>query len=437
MLPRILSYIFIFTVFISSAQEKLGLDDAIKSALQQSKTLKLSATKVELSEDRLEVIKTSALPSIKATAGYTRLSDIDPFLVQLSPNSEPVALFPVILNDYSSRLSLTQGIFRGFKLKYGLLSAEYLQQASKLDYEKDRQQIILNTISSWFNLYKIELSEKLLQENISQVKQHVQDVESMVKAGTASSNDLLRVQLQQSNIELSESDLKNNEEIALYNLKLMLGIPVERLVQIDTAAIFKQEEIKPFDAYLKQAAETRPELKAMDLRNKAAESNLKMIKGNYLPQVNFGANYYFMNPNPRYLPPRDAFKATWDIGINIAFDISSFYTNRKQMAEGAALLKQSMEMQEQLNDEVKMEVNQNFLRYNMSQKKLEIAKKAIEQAEENYRITKSKFSNSVALLSDLLDANVLLLQAKLNYAATLADAEIAYYGILKSTGTLN
>ena len=75
--------------------------------------------------------------------------------------------------------------------------------------------------------------------------------------------------------------------------------------------------------------------------------------------------------------------------------------------------------------------------YLLSQKKTEVYKKAVVQAEENYRITKNKYDNALVNTTDLLDANVLLLQSKINLAVAKADVLLAYSKLLETTGTLS
>lgn len=63
--------------------------------------------------------------------------------------------------------------------------------------------------------------------------------------------------------------------------------------------------------------------------------------------------------------------------------------------------------------------------------------KAIEQSEENYRITKNKHDNNLATTTDLLDADVANLQAHLNYTFARADALVAYNKLLQASGILD
>jgi outer membrane protein TolC len=72
-----------------------------------------------------------------------------------------------------------------------------------------------------------------------------------------------------------------------------------------------------------------------------------------------------------------------------------------------------------------------------SQKKIDVYAKAIEQADENYRIVKNKYANSLATLTDLLEADVSQLQAHLNYSFAKADAVVVYNQLLQAAGILS
>jgi outer membrane protein TolC len=81
-----------------------------------------------------------------------------------------------------------------------------------------------------------------------------------------------------------------------------------------------------------------------------------------------------------------------------------------------------------------MDVNASYSQYMLALQKIELTKKAVLQATENQRVLKDQFDNNIKVLTDLLDADLLLLQAKLNEANAKIDAETAWYKLVKSTG---
>jgi outer membrane protein len=422
-------------LIFAQATKKLTLYEAIKLGQDQSRSLKISQSKMALMDAKYMEIKDLALPSVSVSAGYTRLSDIDPFRIQLAPHTEPVTLFPVILNNYMTRASINESVFNGFRLKNGILSQQYLLEAAKLDYEKDKSEIIFNIVNAYYNLFKIQSSQKLIEQSLVQADERIKVARNLEGQGLAIHNDVLRVELQRSNIELSQIDINTNLEVANYNFVVMTGLPEGTQIEIDTLELFKSRNKKQFPDYLSSSLEKRSDLKAADMRKKASELNLKVVKGNKLPTLNVGANFYYSDPNPRYIPPADVFHSTWDVGLSLNWNLTALYTTHHQSEEAQTLLLQTTAISDQISDGVRMEVNQDFVKYETSLKKIDVAQRSVSQAEENYRTTLSRYNQHIALLTDLLDADVLLLQAKMNLTDARADAEIAYNHLLKSTGT--
>jgi outer membrane protein TolC len=82
-----------------------------------------------------------------------------------------------------------------------------------------------------------------------------------------------------------------------------------------------------------------------------------------------------------------------------------------------------------------LQVNQDYQNILLGQKKIEVLERAKEQATENFRITNNKYNNSLATITELLDANVALLQAKLNIESAKADLLLANQKLLQTTGS--
>jgi outer membrane protein len=419
----------------SQGNRKLKLEEAVKLGLEQSRSLKISQSKMAVMESKYTALKDMLVPTVQLSASYYRLSDVPAFTFQLDPRKPPVTLFPVILNNYSSRASVNESVFNGFRLKNGILSQQYLLEASKLDFENDKSAIVNNIVSAYYNLYKVQISKKLLEQSLAEADERLKVMRNMEQQGLAIHNDVLRVELQRSNIELSEIDVNNNLEVANYNFGVLTGLPEGTQVEIDSVDLFKAKDFKTFPDYMKTSLERRTDLKAADMRRKASETNLRMVQGNVYPSLSVGANYYYSDPNPRYVPPVDAFHSTWDVGLSLNWNLTSLYTTHHQSAEAKTMVLQSTAISDQITDGIRMEVNQDFVNYEQSLRKIDVAQRSVSQAAENYRTMLSKYNNSSALLSDLLDADVLQLQAKLNLTYAKADAEIAYNHLLKSTGT--
>ena len=108
-----------------------------------------------------------------------------------------------------------------------------------------------------------------------------------------------------------------------------------------------------------------------------------------------------------------------------------------KVAQAKAKEQQLVSTQDLLNDNVRYEVNEAYQAYLVSEKKIDVYNKAIEQANENYKIIKNKYDNTLATTTDLLDADVAQLQAKLNFAFAKADAVAAYNKLMQVAGLLS
>jgi outer membrane protein len=88
-------------------------------------------------------------------------------------------------------------------------------------------------------------------------------------------------------------------------------------------------------------------------------------------------------------------------------------------------------------DHLKTEVNRNYQNYLTALDKIKLLQTSIAQAGENNKILESKYQNNIVSATDRVDAQTLLYQAQINLELAKADAGLAYYTLLKSTGKLN
>lgn len=277
----------------------------------------------------------------------------------------------------------------------------------------------------------------MIQENLKEIEAHVKEVSDFAGHGLATQNDVLRTQLQQSNTQLSEIDIKNEIETANFNLDVMLGLPETTQITVDSNSILNSQSIQALPYYLQNYIQNRNDLKAADIQEKAAEVLVTETKSGLYPKLSVGADYDYLRPNPRIVPPLDQFQPTWDIGFRITYSLTNLYENKDKTNVSLAKVDEAKANYNQLSDEAKMEINKDYYSYKESLEKIDVANKSLTQAQENYKIVKSKYDNHISLLTDLLDADTFLLNAKINLISSKADATLAYYSLLKAAGEFN
>lgn len=430
----ILCFIFLFFGFCSVYSRVLTLDECLKIGLENNKTLKISKSKVTAANEKFEEINAARYPTLKFNGTYSRLSKVDPFYVEI--NGRKMSISPVLLNNTQIRLTANQPLFTGFRLESNSEMNEMLSKATEEDMKKDINQLVLDIKTSFWTYFNANSSLASIDESIRQMKGHVSDLENMYKSGLATLNDLLKTQLQLSNLELSRFDVENAVKMSMMNLNNLIGLPVDEENTINSEFNYNGNSELFDKTDLTNIINQRNEIKAMELRVKASESGINLAQSAWWPQFNLSANYILGNPNPRVMPSQEKFIGTWDVNLNLTMDIWN-WTAGHQTAQAEANLEQSKLALSQLKDGLTLEIKQSILNIKKIKEKIKTAGETVKQAEENFRVTNQKFQSGVAINSDLLDAESLLLVSKLNYSTSIAEFEIAKAKYEKAVGINN
>jgi outer membrane protein TolC len=411
-------------VWPAIAQERklLSLDEAINLSLKNSKQLKISRAQIEEANASLKESENRRLPDASVSASYLRLgtANVD-IKKQNNNNGGSGGESPKVSQAAYGILNASLPIYAGGRIRYGIESSRYLAEAVKLDADNEKDAVVENTIEAYVNLYKARSAVDLVNENLAQAQQRVKDLSNLEKNGLLPRNDLLKAELQASNTELSLLDIENNWQLANVNMNLLLGLPEKTVLVPDSSLLEQTLTLKTLDDYVQSAIANRKDKAALALREQAAQAGVKAVRGEYYPSIQLTGGYIAANI-PNVLTITNA----TNIGVGVAYNIGSIWKTKAKVQGAEARAKQLNANEELLNDKIRLEVNRAYLNLLSNQKKIEVYVKAIEQANENYRIVKNKYNNSLATTTDVLEADVAQLQARLNYTSARADAIIAY-----------
>ena len=430
-LNYILAVILIsFSVKQVAAQEikQLGLQQAIDLSIKNSKNLRIDNAKIDEATAAVKEATQNTLPDFKVSGSYLRVPSST---VDLKSSGNSSGGGPKINQALYGIANLSVPLYEGGRIKYGIESAKYLLQATKLDTENDHAEVIFNTTKAYINLYKSYEAVQLVKENLQSSLSRDTNFSNLEKNGLLARNDLLKSQLQSSNIELSLLDAENNYKLASVHMNLMLGLPENDPVVLDTSFINTKQELKNFSDYEMSAMQNRKDIQAAGFRKKAANTGIKSAKTLGYPTIALTGGYI-----AAYIPHFITITNAVNIGIGVQYNLASLWKTNTRLQEAKAKEKQAIAGEEILNDNIRLIINQDYQNYLLSRKKIEVYEKALEQATENYRISNNKYINNLVTLTDLLDADVATLQAKLNIAFAKADAILAYNKLLQTAGLL-
>ncbi len=404
--------------------------------LANSKQLQISTAKAAAAQSKTAQMHDVTFPTVSFNSAYTRLSEnVDPFAITL-PNGEEQVLNPIIPNQYTNRLSISEPVFTGLRAINTIRATAFLEQAARFDLDRDRKDVQLNLMAAAVNLYKLQHALKVVEQNLQTAQTRLADTYHLRDQGMALDNDVLRSELAVTQLETARLETANAIAAAQYNLAILLGIPTDQPLQIDSTSIFSgPESAEGLEAYLGNSG-NRADVQAAGQRALAAGRQVRISQGAYFPLISVGANLYSNRPNQRLFPPEDRFLSTWDAGVSVSWNLSNFYTARHTVQESKLNLMQADLLRGQLTDAARTDIANNYYAWQTARQKTVLAEKTVTQALENQRIAQLRNTQQIASLADLLDADALLLQAQVNQVSARADARLAYFRLLRSAGKL-
>lgn len=415
----------VVATFAHAQETNVSLQEVIQQSLQNNKSVKVAEAAKNTNEYKVQSAKNNRLPDISLSGQYMHLfttTNVDIKLpMQSSGGGMGVEPNQLLLGQASASVP----VFAGFKIKNAIKSSELMVDLSNLQIEATKENVVWQAINLYFGLYKTQRSIDVLNENLVRANQRVKDFQNFLDNGIIARNDLLRAKLQASNVQVAIDEAETQYKNINYRLNLLTGQDESKIVHVDNVETLKTINQNSQD-YV-----NRTDVKSYDVKNQIADSQIKIAKAAYYPQLAISAGYIAMDIDK----VASVTNAT-NVGVGLKYDLSSLYKNKAEV-EIAKAQKLENEMQKETTiDKAKVEMNEAFQKYDLAKKKNNVYKEAVEQANENYRIVKDKNDNGLADTDDLLEADVQQLQAKINQVVGDADEQLAIYEYYYTTGIL-
>ena len=424
----------ILCAMVFAQTKQFTLEESLELGLSNSKELKISQSKVTASNAKISEAGSMLLPKLSLSASYTRLSEVDPFQVSVPFSPVPIQIQESIFDNYGLQLSLQQPLFNGFKLMSLRKAAKYSFEAQSVEHTKEINEAALRIRTAYWNFYKTQKVAVLIEENLKALANHLKDTREFLKNGLVTKNDLLKIDVQYSNLMLKKIDADNNVNLARVNFNKAIGLPLDEKTQVKIDDKYFDISVYKYDGLLNEAFEKREELKSLNLRIKAGEENISAAQSGWFPSFYLFGHINYNKPNQRILPLENKFNSTWDVGVSMNWSLWDWGNTKAKTIQAEQLVIQTEEMLKLLKEGIEAEVYRNYLKLISEFDKVEVSRKVIESAEENYRITNEKYLQQLATSSDLIDAEVELLNAKTQLATSKVDLELAKAELEKSVG---
>lgn len=418
------------------APTTMPLSQAVQLALQNNKGIKLADSRTQAAEFRAQEAKDRSLPQANASLAYSRYSLTGPFA--FGKGDDGKALLGIPAGSFYTTMggaTVSKAIFGGFAEKSAEKSAELLAKASHLDAQRNRSELVYTVTDAYYNIVKLARSIGVIEQSIKQFEEKEREVQNLQKEGVVTANEVLKIQLQKNNLQLSRLQVEKARQTALYNFNLLVGLPDNQAIAVDTTLSNPAVVAESLNSFLDRAVQTRPEVEANALRVQSAQQMLRNTKSVMYPHLGVSTGYNYINPTARIFPEANSFVSAWNVGLGLSYNIGSLYNLKGRVHSAQNAIDQASLQSQQQNDQIRSEVVTSYNNYQLALEQQNVIRTAVGQAQENYRLTESRFRNGLIGSTDLLEANSFLLQAQLNVINATVDAQLAYQRLLKATGS--
>lgn len=418
---------------LSFAQEKivLTLEDSLKLALRQNPFYLAEKAKEDQASAMVREAFAGFLPSL--TAQGTHILDKKVLTVEMpSLFGMPAQKFKLdFTRDYQLSLSLSVPLYAGGRIQSGYRQANFNLEATREAIRQSMQDTVFNVKKTFYGYLLALKFADVAQEAVDLAEKHLKNVKSLFEVGMASRFDLLRSEVQASNLQPQLIRARNGLNTAELGLKMLLGLDLKQPVEVKGELSYQAFEADT-DANVSQALASRPELVQLQYQKQMAAEMVKMARAAYVPTLAVGGQYNYWGNQFNF--KKDDWESYYSINLVLNVPLFNGFVNSAKLGESKAMLKQLDYSQKGLTEMVKFEVHDAILNLRQAKESLLSQERNVEQAQEAVRIAELNYKEGLATNLDVSSAHVALSQARTNHSQALFDYALALAQLEKAIG---
>lgn len=399
---------------------RLTLDEAIARGLEASHRVAEIDARQEAARAVEEQHKAASMPQLTLQAGYARTNHVDEFGI---PGGR--LIYPDIPDNIRSRVDLQWPIYTGGRTSALTRAAAAETSAIAQDRDAARADLKLDITRAYWAVITARASVDVVSQALARIAAHLSDVRNQLNVGLVPPNEVLSLEAQQARQQMLLIEAENLAETAGADFRRLVGLtpdtPFELADRIDAPSIPSRQ----ISALVGAAKASRAERKALEIRIGALGERKAAAEAGRLPLIATVGGYDVARPNPKIFPRQAALKPSWDIGVNLTWPLFDGGRVRAETAEAAANQRAAEERLKDFDANVDLEVRQRAADLASAEAAIAAAEVGVRSATEARRVVADRFSAGVATNTDVIDAQVALLQAELDRTRALANAHLA------------
>ena len=394
-------------------------------------SVRVSKTGIEAARHDVEAAKSQRLPDINAQLSASFIGNA---LLTDRDFSEVHGLHsPHFGNQFI--VDASQTIYSGGALTAGIKMSELGLEKADIASDLTIQQQRFLALSQYLDLEKIANREQVVKSNIQLTKKIISDIEARHRQGVALKNDITRYELQMQTLQLELTKLRNQRAIVNHQLCVSLGIATSDSI-VPTEHVADKTFARDAQAQWQSAAMSSPTLRMASVDEQMAGQKEKLAKSELLPKVAVVAQNNFNGPITFELPPVNKNLNIWYVGVGISYPVSSLFKSNKKLRAAKVAVREAQERKTVAQELVGNQMQAAWTNYQQSYVELQTQQKSVELARQNFEVVNDRYINQLALVTDMIDASNMRLDAELAEVDARINIAYAYYKMKYIAGEL-
>ena len=423
-----------------TAQVHLTLPEAVARGLEASHRVVELAAREDAARAVQDQRGAATLPQVSLIASYTRTNHVDEFGVPNASGGIRI-IYPDIPDNLRTRVDLQWPIYTGGRLQAMTKAAGADAAAASHDRDAARADLKLEITRSYWAVVTARASLHVVSQALGRTNAHLVDIRHQLSVGLVPPSDVLSVEAQEARQRMLLIEAQNIVETASADFRRLAGLepetPFELVDALSTPDLRERGadsrgQVPPSNAQTPSnktvadaARASRPERKALEFRIGAAAERVNAASAGSLPVLTAISGYDFARPNPRIFPIQKEWKPSWDVGINVRWPVFDGGRTRAEAAEAIANRRAAEARLREFDSIIDVEIAQRTADLRSAHASIEAAQAGVNAAAEARRVLADRFQAGVATNTDVLTAQVTLLQAELDVTRAIANARLA------------
>ncbi|MBR1551931.1 MAG: TolC family protein [Muribaculaceae bacterium] len=409
-----------------SVQQLFDLTDACSAPLA------VTRTGVEAAQQGVEAARRQRLPDINASLSLSYLGNT---LITNREFGDAVwAHTPHFGNSLS--LEVQQVVYAGGAINAGIRIAELKKENAEVASEVTRQQQRFLALGQYLDIFKLNNRMQVYEKNIALTERLIDDIKEKQAQGMALRNDVTRYELQMQNLLLGLTTLRNRRAVLNHQLCNTLALPDTVTIVPDTSLVQQEFSVANEATWQQQAASTSPVLRQSAIGARIAEQNERVERSALRPRIALFAADNLNGPITFEIPPLNKNINAWRVGVGVTYNLGALYKNNSKVRQAQLATRQSREALTVARQGIDNAVQAAHTDYLQSLVELDTQRKSVQLAQQNYEVMNERYLNQLALVTEMVDASNLKLNAELLEVDARINTILAYYKMHYLAGTL-